>query len=502
VEYDVSSLVTKNGPVDLALVNPHSDGLEFSSREGEYAPQLVVTSGTTTVEPVPTSSRTAESVAVTIDSPASGTTYTAQQSVSLAISAVGPSPITQIELFDNGVLTATEDAAPFRYSWAVTSETNGVHVWTAKAYDAAGASASSAPVELTVAIVQETTPTSGDPVTAAGETAPVPHGGDAADDPAIWIHPTNPGLSTIIGTDKLGGLAVYDLRGVQLHYYADGTPNNVDLRYNFPLGGTSTTIVVTSEATADTIRIYRVNPQTRGLEYIAARSITTNIGVAGISMYRSAATGKYYAFVGDNSGTVQQWELFDDGTGKVDARKVRTVLLSSTTEGMVADDGAGALYIAQEDVALWRYGAEPGAGESRTKVEAVDGARLTADIEGLALYYGGPGYLIVSSQGTDDFAVYRRDTNAYVGRFSVAKGSVDAVSYTDGLDVTNASLGGSYASGVFVAQDNTNDSGIRTSSWCRGSASPTLSLRRSPLTRASTHGPFGLVRARLPLRPR
>ena len=40
------------------------------------------------------------------------------------------------------------------------------------------------------------------------ETQPVPHSGDAADDPAIWIHPTNTAESIIIGTDKQGGLAV------------------------------------------------------------------------------------------------------------------------------------------------------------------------------------------------------------------------------------------------------------------------------------------------------
>ena len=41
-------------------------------------------------------------------------------------------------------------------------------------------------------------------VTATVETEPVPHSGDSADDPAIWIHPTDPAQSTIIGTDKHG----------------------------------------------------------------------------------------------------------------------------------------------------------------------------------------------------------------------------------------------------------------------------------------------------------
>jgi 3-phytase len=64
-------------------------------------------------------------------------------------------------------------------------------------------------------------------VTATIETEPVPHSGDSADDPAIWIHPTDPSQSTIIGTDKHGGLAVYDLSGTQLQYLPDGDLNNV-----------------------------------------------------------------------------------------------------------------------------------------------------------------------------------------------------------------------------------------------------------------------------------
>ena len=35
---------------------------------------------------------------------------------------------------------------------------------------------------------------------ARAQTAPVPHTKDAADDPAVWIHPQDPGLSLIRGT--------------------------------------------------------------------------------------------------------------------------------------------------------------------------------------------------------------------------------------------------------------------------------------------------------------
>ena len=44
-------------------------------------------------------------------------------------------------------------------------------------------------------------------------TEPVPSAGDAADDPAIWIHPDDPARSLVIGTDKKGGLEAYSLDG-------------------------------------------------------------------------------------------------------------------------------------------------------------------------------------------------------------------------------------------------------------------------------------------------
>ena len=72
-------------------------------------------------------------------------------------------------------------------------------------------------------------------VSALAETDPVAVGGDAADDPAIWLHPQRSQKSLIIATQKQGGLYVYDLDGNTLQWLPDGRFNNVDLRYNFLL---------------------------------------------------------------------------------------------------------------------------------------------------------------------------------------------------------------------------------------------------------------------------
>ena len=76
-------------------------------------------------------------------------------------------------------------------------------------------------------------PIMGDPavtVTARAETPPVGTAReDAADDPAIWRNPANPAASLVVGTDKKGGLYVYDLKGAQKSFLAAPGLNNVDL---------------------------------------------------------------------------------------------------------------------------------------------------------------------------------------------------------------------------------------------------------------------------------
>lgn len=299
-------------------------------------------------------------------------------------------------------------------------------------------------------------------VGATVETNPVPHAGDAADDPAIWVHPTDPSLSTIIGTDKDGGLAVYDLSGKQLQYVADGRFNNVDLRDDFPLGGQGAAVVAATRASDNSIAVYRVDPTTRHLEKVAARPIRSEARARGLCMYRSRTTGKYYVFGTGGKGAVEQWELFDDGHGRVDGRRVRTLSVGSQSEGCVADDELGHLYLAEETVGIWKFGAEPDAGKTRTQMDSTRvGGHLTADVEGLAIYSAsrGTGYLIASNQGSNTFVVYRREANnAYVLTFAIgARNGIDAVENTDGIDVTSTSLGRAFPQGLFVAQDGRND---------------------------------------------
>jgi len=81
------------------------------------------------------------------------------------------------------------------------------------------------------------------------------------DDPAIWIHPTEPSQSLIIGTDKNedGALYVYNLDGKideQKTVRGLKRPNNVDVEYGLILNGQSTDIAVTTERYETRLRVY------------------------------------------------------------------------------------------------------------------------------------------------------------------------------------------------------------------------------------------------------
>jgi 3-phytase len=314
------------------------------------------------------------------------------------------------------------------------------------------------------------------PVSAIVETEPVPSAGDAADDPTIWIHPQDRSLSTIIGTDKDRGLAVYDLAGKELQFLPDGEINNVDLRYGFPLKDQSVALVVGSNGTNGSIVIYRVNPHTRMLEDVAAHAVDPSATrhpkrqddsrwgpyEPGLCMYRSSIDGKYYYFVNSGLGDVEQWELSDNGAGKVDAKQVRVFSVGFQAEGCVADDARGYLYLALEERGIRKYQAEPRAGEKYVVVDKVAAkGPLMPDVEGLAIYDGRDqtGYLIASSQGSNHFIVYTRGgSNDYVQTFTVVAGNkIDEVTSTDGIDTVSAPLGPYFPVGLLVVQDDRNN---------------------------------------------
>lgn len=301
------------------------------------------------------------------------------------------------------------------------------------------------------------------PIMPTVETTSVNSFGDAADDPVIWANEADPNASLVIATDKQSGLYVHGMDGKVVQYLPDGKMNNVDLRNGFSLSGKQTTIVTASDRTHGTIAIYALDPINGKLTNVANGPQPTELNDPyGLCMYRNPESGRTYVFINGDETRKRQWELTDAGNGKVDATLVRDLSFNSQTEGCVADDATGTLYVGEEDIGIWKLSAEPESKAPMSSMDTIENNKfLFEDVEGMSIYHldSGGGYLVASSQGNDTYVVYDLETNGYLGAFAVVANSkfgIDGASETDGLDVSSANLGAGFEHGALVVQDGRN----------------------------------------------
>ena len=300
-------------------------------------------------------------------------------------------------------------------------------------------------------------------VYAITETDPVNSRDDAADDPAIWVHPSDPKLSRIIGTDKKAGIEVYSLDGSRLQTISAGRTNNVDLRMVTEVDNWSA-LVVASNRSFNTLSLFLVD---NSGELTWLRDSEVNTGLTepyGLCMYQSEVGMQ--VFVNDTDGRYQQWLLTpqwqsNNALPKVTASLLREFAVSSQPEGCVADDENQRLFVGVEDEGIRTVSARHDDNAEMQVIANIDGEILVSDVEGMSLYFeGAGGYLIVSSQGNYSYAVYDRlPPHQYRGSF-VVKGSlqsaIDGTEETDGLDANSLLRAGQYPEGILVVQDGYN----------------------------------------------
>lgn len=291
-------------------------------------------------------------------------------------------------------------------------------------------------------------------VPALRQSAPVGRQGDAADDPAIWVHPEQPALSRVLGTNKKQGLLAYDLDGKLLQELPVGRLNNVDVRAGFDLGGTTVDLAVASNRDHDSIHLFAIDRASGELR--EAGEIRTPIKeIYGICLFQPAS-GELYAFANGKDGSFLQYRL-DGASGEVKGELVRRFAVDSQPEGCVADDQRQRLFLGEEDAGVWAVDARADGPTELSSVLKV-GEVLKADVEGLGLYQAGAqDYLVISSQGNDSYVVLdAAPPYAIKGAFRVGLNAalgIDGASETDGLEVTAANLGGPWSQGMLVVQD-------------------------------------------------
>jgi 3-phytase len=324
-------------------------------------------------------------------------------------------------------------------------------------------------------------PAAGSPIAAAFATDPLPND---ADDPAVWVHPTDPSRSLVIGTDKIdgrGGLYLFGLDGHVVQTIAPlNRPNNVDVEYGFALGGGAADIVVATERRQRRLLVYRVRPDGSGLEDVSSPDglsvLAGQAGEAGeplgVALYRRPRDGAVFAIVSPKDGGATdylwQYRLEDDGAGRVRGVPVRRFGRFSGTgeapgvsgeiEAIVVDDELGFVYYADERFGIRKWHADPDHPEASRELAVFGTAGYLGDREGLAIYArpGGRGYLVSVDQlpGASRLHIYPREGSAgnphNHRRLAVVATPGDS---TDGIEVTSRPLPG-FPRGLLVMMNS------------------------------------------------
>ena len=305
-------------------------------------------------------------------------------------------------------------------------------------------------------------------VIAAMETAPAGARGDAADDPALWLHPQDAAKSLILGTNKQEGLVVYNLDGSEAARLPIGLINNVDLRQS---AERSYDVALASNDQVNAVSVFLVD-RTTGTVSHRGDVPTGRLEPYGICSGREG--GRDLAGVTYKDGTAEIWAI-SASPAQLTGELLKTVKLPTQLEGCVFDEAQGLIFVGEENQGLWKM-AYRDAAPAPEQIDVVGGATgLVADVEGVSLWRGkdGAGWLVVSAQSDDRFVVYdRKAPHTAMGSFSIGENTalgIDAVTHTDGLDVFSGALPG-YPRGIVTVQDDGNprkgqDQNFKVVSW-------------------------------------
>lgn len=297
------------------------------------------------------------------------------------------------------------------------------------------------------------------------------------DDPAIWVHPSEPDRSLVIGTVKVaapdGALMVYGLDGAVRQTIAGlDRPNNVDVEYGFQLAGRPVDLVVVTERLRRSLRVFRIAGDGERLVEVASVPVLDgqegDAGAPmGIGLYRRPADGRVFAIVAPKEGGrrdyLWQYEIEDDGTGAVRARLVRrfgTFSGREEIEAIAVDDELGYVYFADERSGIRKWHADPDSAGGGTELAHFGRAGFRGDHEGIAIYTTGnrTGYVVCTDQVQDrsEYRVYRREgapgrPHDHQPVLKVVRGTGDS---TDGIEATSRPLGARFPYGVLVAMNS------------------------------------------------
>ncbi|MEB2777078.1 phytase [Algoriphagus sp. D3-2-R+10] len=291
------------------------------------------------------------------------------------------------------------------------------------------------------------------------------------DDPAIWVNPTDPSKSLMIGTDKdaEGALYVFDLKGKSIDSLIVRDiqrPNNVDVGYGLDLGDRTVDFAVTGERMTSKLRFFSLPDMKEinmgGIEVYQGETCSDCRDLMGVAIFQDQTSGKNFVIAGRKSGPTDgtylwQYEIIGEG-GQIKlnlSRKFGTYSGKKEIEAIAVDTELGYIYYSDEGVGVRKYYADPEKGNEELALFAQEG--FSDDHEGISIYKldDSTGYILVSDQGANLFHVFPREgsiSNPHEHAL-ITKIATSTIS-SDGSESISVPLGADFPHGLFVAMSD------------------------------------------------
>ena len=245
-------------------------------------------------------------------------------------------------------------------------------------------------------------------------------------DSAHWQSNTS-NKSLLIAALEEDGLAVFNEQGKQVQHIESNEMVGVDVRYGIiSESGENIDIAAVVLADDNAFAFYRIDESSKKpLNKIGQFNVS--IKLEGVCLAKNLTTGALYVNGFSDEGDWVQFKLNYDGKEitsalqeKGKALPVRQTKVGGKLSTCVVDDGTSTLYLAEQDIGVWQYGADPEDVKERSLLDVAKPLGHFTEVESIDIAYqkNGKGLIIIADEG-EGFLLYDRSSKAYLNKFSI-----------------------------------------------------------------------------------
>ncbi|WCN10892.1 phytase [Marinomonas mediterranea] len=245
-------------------------------------------------------------------------------------------------------------------------------------------------------------------------------------DAATWVSKDTT-KSLLIATLEGDGIAVFNEQGKEIQHIEGIEALGADVRYSLTDdNGASMDIVAIGLPDEDSLGFYKI---TGDAKHPLSSVGTINIDATpeGVCLYQHPTSGQITATAYTEDGDLLQYKLildgdtvksrFNDGGA---AEPVRHANVGGELSGCIVDDQSGTLYVAEQNIGVWKYGADAENVKDRAFLDVIEPHGKLEEIENidLAIQEGGKGVILIADEGKG-FNLYDRNSGEFLAKFDV-----------------------------------------------------------------------------------